>query len=593
MKSILSLLLLVLSCATGFATARYVSPTGLDTNPGTFELPYKTITKGVSSSVAGDTIYLRGGNHVYSTKISISKVGTAVNRFYLLAYPGEKPVLDFSSMAFSSSNRGLELSGSYWTIRGMDFYKAGDNGMFVSGGFNIIAICNFYENQDTGLQLANGANNNQMINCDSYFNVDPAQGNADGFAAKLDVGTGNSFKGCRSWQNSDDGWDGLLTTGLGTNPATTYDSCWCFMNGYLKSGVASSGNGNGFKMGGNSERHDATLTRCLSAFNRVKGFDQNNDLGSMILYNCTGYKNKPNFGMNNFDPAPGEVMIVKNCISYLSQATDVFRAVATLSNNSWQSPFVTNAADFVSVDSMGLRAPRKADGSLPDINFMMLASSSDLIDGGVNVGLPYNGAAPDLGAFETNYALPVSLLSFTVLQKENTVELHWTTATEIQNKGWEIERTFVTGTTVAAWQNLGFVNGHGNTVAVSAYLFTDASLSSGTYQYRLKQVDADGHFKYSPIVSVTISGKKGLALSLYPNPVKGNATIHFFLPETTAVTWTIFDAAGHFVKLISDMSLDAGEHSRLLEAAGLSQGKYVLTMLAGSQSANYPFLVAH
>jgi hypothetical protein len=408
----------------------FVSPTGDDANAGTLASPFKTIQKAVSVAVAGDTVYLRGGRHFYSTTISISKSGTAASNLYLYAYNGEKPILDFSAMAVSSSNRGLSLSGAYWHFKGIDFYKAGDNGMNMSGSNNIIELCNFYENSDTGLQIGGGAANNQVINCDSYFNEDPAQGNADGFAPKLDVGTGNLFRGCRAWQNSDDGWDGLLNSGLGQNPSTKYENCWCFMNGYTKSGALSSGNGNGFKMGGNLERHDATLNNCLSAFNKAKGFDQNNNAGSMILYNCTGYKNggpagKGNFGMNNNDPASGEVMIVKNCISYMGGAADVFRAVAQLSNNSWQDGHVVNDADFLSVDSLGLRGPRKADGSLPDINFMHLAAGSDLIDAGVNVGLPYNGTAPDLGCFETGAAITAVRNLISETAENNSVLQAW------------------------------------------------------------------------------------------------------------------------------------------------------------------------
>jgi hypothetical protein len=78
--------------------------------------------------------------------------------------------------------------------------------------------------------------------------------------------------------------------------------------------------------------------------------------------------------------------------------------VAQLTANSWQDGHVVTDADFAAVDSIGLRGPRKADGSLPDINFMHLASGSDLIDAGVSVGLSFNGAAPDLGCFETGGA---------------------------------------------------------------------------------------------------------------------------------------------------------------------------------------------
>jgi hypothetical protein len=394
------LALLPLTVVQVFSAAQiYVSPTGSDSAAGTFAQPFRTIPHAVSVAVAGDTIYVRGGTHVYTTTISISKSGSAVNRYYLFAYPGERPLLDFSSMPFSSSNRGIKLSGSYWYIKGLDLKGAGDNGMNLSGSNNKIEFCSFFENQDTGLQLGGGASNNQIINCDSYYNKDPSQGNADGFAPKLDVGTGNYFYGCRSWQNSDDGWDGYLRPS--DNVTTTYENCWCFKNGYLKDGTPSTGNGNGFKLGGSDLkdlRHNFILRNCVSFNNRVKGYDQNNNVGSITLLNCTAYNNGTNYKID----APldsGKTLTVKNC--------DVLGPYGSLGSfavqqtNSWLPGFTVTSDDFQSIDPSAATSPRKPDGSLPDITFMHLAAGSDLIDAGTDIGLPFNGAAPDLGAFET------------------------------------------------------------------------------------------------------------------------------------------------------------------------------------------------
>jgi hypothetical protein len=561
-----------------FATTYYVSYTsGNDTYAGTtLAAPYKTITKAVSVAVAGDIIYLRGEVHYYSTKINLSKVGTAAAKFYLLAYPGDatRPVLDFSAMAVNSSNRGLDLSGNYWVLKGFDVYKAGDNGMHVNGSYNIIEFCTFFENADTGLQFDNGASYNQVINCDSYYNIDPSEGNADGFAVKLNVGTGNSFKGCRAWQNSDDGWDGLLSTGVGTNPSTTYDSCWCFLNGYRKDMTASLGNGNGFKMGGNQEQHDATLRNCLAVYNRVKGFDQNNDVGSMTLYNCTGYKNAPNFGMNNYDPAPGKVMVIKNSISYMGRSADAFRPVATRTNNSWQSPFVVDNSDFVSLDTSVLRSPRNTDGSLPAINFMKLAQGSDLIDGGTNVGLPYYGAATDLGYAESNYPLPVQMLSFTAVAKNKTVELSWSTATEENNLGWDVERYLPNAT---AWQKIGFVNGKLHSASVNRYSFVDNNIPGTTVQYRLKQMDKDGHYRYSNVITVHFSAA-GTKLSVYPNPVKNAATISFDLQRSGNIELSIYSNAGQLVEHVTHGSFQAGRQFIPVKDAWIAAGRYCLRL---------------
>ncbi len=389
----------------------FVAITGSDTTTGTIDTPLKTITKAMSLAKVGDTIYVRGGTYALSSTINFTKSGTASAKYYLFAFQQERALLDFTAIAFGS--RGMNLSKSYWHIKGLDVLKAGDNGMNISGSNNIVENCSFSENGDTGLQLSGGASNNQIINCDSYYNVDPSQGNADGFAPKLDVGTGNYFYGCRSWQNSDDGWDGYMRPS--DNVTTTLENCWTFQNGYLKSGSESSGNGNGFKLGGgnnsnaDSLRHNMILKKCLAFDNRVKGFDQNNNRGSMTLLNCTAFRNGTNYQISAGIKS-GSVLTVKNCVALGSYGS--LASFAVQQTNSWLAPFSVGNVDFVGIDTAGVRGPRKPDGSLPDVSFMHLAKGSKLIDAGTDVGLPYVGGAPDMGAFEYGPSTTVSDRAF-------------------------------------------------------------------------------------------------------------------------------------------------------------------------------------
>jgi hypothetical protein len=380
----------------------FVAPDGSDNNDGSIESPFATIGKAVGEAVAGDTIFLRGGTYSLSATITISKSGTSSAGYNLMAYPGdaERPLLDFSSMSESSSNRGIQLNASYWYIKGIDIYKAGDNGMIIEkngASYNIIEQCNFYENRDTGLQLANGAHDNEIINCDSYYNADSDQGDADGFAPKLTLGTGNYFYGCRAWNNSDDSYDCYLNAPT-DNVTTTFENCWAIKAGYLKDGSTGSGNGNGFKMGSSTNHHNVILINCLAIQNLSKGFDQNHNKGSMTLYNCTAFNN----GGNNFSiyeaVDSGYTATIINGLNYSgSNNIGTFVVQAT---NSWSGSFTVNSADFISIDPSAVYGPRNADGSLPEISFMRLAVSSDLIDGGTDVGEPYEGDEPDLGAFE-------------------------------------------------------------------------------------------------------------------------------------------------------------------------------------------------
>ena len=187
-------------------------PDGNDTNPGTIEQPYGTFAKAISETAPGDTVYVRGGVYNLTSTITITAVQSGSDSLMctLTAYHDEQPLLDFSAQAFGS--KGISLKSNYWHIIGLQIKGAGDNGMEINfGSNNIIERCQFYENRDTGVQLSYGSANNRIINCDSYYNADPPDyGDADGFAPKLTVGTGNYFYGCRAWGNCDDGWDGYL-----------------------------------------------------------------------------------------------------------------------------------------------------------------------------------------------------------------------------------------------------------------------------------------------------------------------------------------------------------------------------------------------
>jgi hypothetical protein len=245
--------------------ALFAAPDGTASASGTIDDPL-TLSAAVTKLDAGRTVYLRGGTYALSASLSLSKDGANGSVIALRAYPldSKRPLLDFSAMPEGSSNRGLVLSGDYWHVYGLDVLGAGDNGMFVSGSHNIIEYSTFSECADTGLQLGGGAADNLVLNCDSFFNADSSLENADGFAAKLDVGTGNKFAGCRAWNNLDDGWDGYLRPA--DDISTTYERCWAIDNGKLKDGSVGAGDGNGFKSGAATTRTCATtpFTRAAS-----------------------------------------------------------------------------------------------------------------------------------------------------------------------------------------------------------------------------------------------------------------------------------------------------------------------------------------
>ncbi|NLY73877.1 MAG: DUF1080 domain-containing protein [Firmicutes bacterium] len=378
----------------------YVSPSGTSSNPGTINQP-TTLTSAIGKVVPGDTIYMRGGTYYFSSKITIDsgRSGTASKPITLIAYPGETPILDFSAQAEQAGNDGIRLDANYWRLIGLTLRKAGGNGFRVHGSYNVLERLVAYENRLTGIHLEGPAAHNLVKNCDSYrnFNLRGRVGNkADGFACKEAVGPGNQFVGCRAWENSDDGFD------LWRAPNTVrIENCWSFGNGnpaVFGNPANYEGAGNGFKLGGDYIAGNHVVIRCLAFDNKGKGFDHNNNTGALTLRHNTAYNNDRNFVFPNNPQNGGQYVFQNNC-SAVSNVIAQTPSGALLQGNSWQIGTVT-ANMFYSVDTSLAKNPRQADGSLPIINLLRPKPGTFLIDGGVNIGEPYNGSAPDIGAFE-------------------------------------------------------------------------------------------------------------------------------------------------------------------------------------------------
>lgn len=268
-------------------TYYYVSASGNDSNNGnTKSTPLKTLDKALGKANAGVTIFLMNGTYKPSSTYKLTKNGSSSQPIQILAYSGNNPVIDFSNQSENSANRGFQISGSYWILSNLTIKNAGDNGIFISGSHNRILDCNISYCHDTGLQMSNGASYNEINHVTSTHNYDSATDgeNADGFAAKLNIGPGNQFKNCHALYNSDDGYD-CYHAG---NAVNFYD-CEAANNGNH------SGNGQGFKVGGDYTADNHYLEGCISTNNKSRGYDQNNNTGAVTLVSCTGTGNNVNF----------------------------------------------------------------------------------------------------------------------------------------------------------------------------------------------------------------------------------------------------------------------------------------------------------
>jgi hypothetical protein len=473
LKHYLLALLLALAFCPAFATKYYVAPAGNDANSGTITAPFLTIQRAQAAVVPGDTVWVRGGTYLmsnaniaghstaaagsYAYLTYLTKSGTAAARINYWAYPGEQPVFNYAGVDPSITNTNtitnpggvlapyrisaFEVTGAYLYIRGLEVVRVpvarvgtGTNTLSIcfsqsgAGGNNIYERLSMHDGKAIGFYLTRGGNN-LILNCDAYRNNDDVNvgnttgtangGNVDGFGCHPNqpTYTGNVFRGCRAWQNSDDGYDCISAFA-----ATTFENCWAFYNGYTQNFV-SRGDGNGFKAGGYGTATSFpavipsnTVQQCVSVRNKANGFYSNHHQAGSYWYNNTAYQNATNYNMVNrkdrttsgyLVDVPGYGHVLRNNVSLRGRSTanpdtiSLSRSASTYDHNTFgKGPIPATTADFISLDTTLLRTPRQADGSLPLISTLRLVAGSSLIDAGVGVGLSYTGTAPDLGAYE-------------------------------------------------------------------------------------------------------------------------------------------------------------------------------------------------
>ncbi len=152
--------------------------------------------------------------------------------------------------------------------------------------------------------------------------------------------------------------------------------------------------------------------------------------------------------------------------------------------------------------------------------------------------------------------VPVELVAFNAEWNVDRVRLSWTTATESNNYGFEVQRWL---NKAGSWQKIGFTEGHGTTSQLSYYSFTDRPKGGGKYSYRLKQIDIDGKFSYSPIREVSVPIKFALYQN-HPNPFNPETEISFELPVNAQVSLEIYNMLGQKIITLLNEQIPAGYH---------------------------------
>ena len=179
--------------------------------------------------------------------------------------------------------------------------------------------------------------------------------------------------------------------------------------------------------------------------------------------------------------------------------------------------------------------------------------------------------------------LPVEMTSFSASSNRLTAELQWSTATEVNNFGFEIERK----TSNDSWTKIGFVAGAGTSTSLHNYSYVDNTVDAGLYQYRIKQIDKNGTFKYSSVMQVeTGLAPKILSLgSNYPNPFNPSTSIEFSVPVDGRAALKVYNMLGQEVATLFDGVATAGKLMKVtFDASRLTSGVYFSRLESGGHA---------
>jgi len=606
-------LLLATFCLVGlFSQAApktyYVSTSGNDNNPGTLAAPFATWGKLSGVLKAGDIGYIRGGTYRSAVGANASihclwqnLQGTSTNPIQIFAYPGEKPILDLGNIVTNYSDptaviirnckflhvKGLRITGLRQIPSGIGMSRGVD---LQNSSNNTIEFIEVDHIGGYGFMLSSGSNDNYFLNCDAHHIDDRYTdgnpwGNANGFdCTGGSTATRNTFEGCRAWWISDDGFDLYATDGI-----NTFKNCWAFWNGYEPGTFTPRGDGNGFKLGPDYSGtvHNTvlrTLMNCLAFENTRAGFDQNNgDMRYVMINNTSFHNGSYGFMFDYISPAPSQDF--RNNLSYNDMAARRGNET-TGSYNSWNGGISVSTGDFLSVNPAGMDAPRNADGSLPVLNFMRLNSNSSLINSGTNVGLPFNGSAPDIGAFESGGApLPIKMGIFTATPYSGKTLLKWTTEGEENSDYFQVERS----TDGVNFSPLGIVNAAGNSGSTLTYNYTDNTPRAGVNFYRLKLVDIDGMYEYSKTLTVTYKEENNGSVNVITSGVVWNRfNLVLSSPVQQYATISLYDASGRLM-MSTKTELQIGENT-ISKNVAVASSVYYCRIITPNGSLSVPIL---
>ena len=345
------------------AAAVYLAPNGDDTTgDGSMAKPYASLSKAVSAAKPGQTIYARGGTYKPTQPVDITADGTAEQPITLTNYGNEHPVFD---AALAPAGRAFVIQNAdHWIVRGLEIINARHLPYVCeSCGYDTFQSLSIHDNRGTGFTLrGDNTVDNQILDSDFYDNHDDAGQSADGLEVIYGSGSGNVVRGCRMYDNVDDG----VKISQFTDPVTI-DATWSYGNGVNRWNLpAFRGNGDGFSLGAAAASPAVAhvITRSAAWKNGGYGFTESGNKGAIQLDNNTAFRNVKDGFAFYYSPSR-----LRDNLALGNSRQAVVADSAEATGNSWNESGWNDAA-LRDIDPTSAEGPRRPDDTLPATTYL-------------------------------------------------------------------------------------------------------------------------------------------------------------------------------------------------------------------------------
>ncbi len=592
--------LLLLFAVIGVArsqTNRYVSTGGSDaTGDGTLGNPWRTISHAIVGSAANDIINVASG--IYNESVTVGKSVTIQSA-------------DSTTVISPPSGNGMNITANNVTLQNLQVRGSPSLGIIASNASNL-TLTNVYcvRSTDTGVQLSNIAG--VTVTGGSYS-----------YNGKHGI---NTFKGS-NYTMSDvradsNGWTlngsgitlvGITGTSQVSNLTTRYNRIHGLVIGDGATGITLNGGTfrkNGLDRGYNGggilfyadAASDSNITIQGSVFadsNATAGIWLNAQSASYVIKNVQIGQSGTTSLVNN---GGAGVIVFGNSKSITLSGTFTHGSVSSAAGvivvgNSTQPDY---APTNVAINNCTFSAGYSSSQPVITLDDNAFHKSNQPVTA---VGNTFTGATnpsaienlihdflDDTTLGRVNHSndnpLPVELVTFSAQVRGTSVTLVWSTATEVNNYGFNVERSQIGNEEFGTrnWLELGLIHGSGTSASPRSYSFTDGPVPGGQYMYRLKQIDRDGTFSFSDQVQVVV-GSISVRPSLgqnFPNPFNPVTSIEFSNPTSGKTSLVVYNILGQTVSTLFDGVAEAGTHYRLqFDASGIPSGLYFYRLESG------------